>query len=171
MKKLISLFAFSVLIVGTSCNNSRERAEAEARQRTIDSLQTAIAHQRIVDSMNRVAQWKEDSIRRENEKVAATTTTRRRSSSSGGRTYNTYNTYTQDGHAGYTPAPAQQEKKGWSSTAKGALIGAGVGALGGALISDKKGKGALIGGAAGAAAGAGTGAIIDASKRKREQQR
>jgi hypothetical protein len=49
-----------------------------------------------------------------------------------------------------------------SSTAKGALIGAGVGAA--AIISKKKVQG-IIGGVAGAGVGAGTGAIIDGSKK------
>ncbi len=166
MKKLIPIVALSVLM-GTSCNNAQE----EAQQRRIDSLETAMAHQRLIDSMNQVTALREDSIRQANEKAAAATAaTRKRSSSSSGRTYNTYNTYNQDGYAGNAPAQQQTQKKGWSNTAKGALIGAGVGAVSGALISNKKGEGALIGGAAGAGVGAGTGAIIDANKKKKEQQ-
>jgi hypothetical protein len=44
-------------------------------------------------------------------------------------------------------------KKGWSSRAKGAVIGGVGGAVVGAAVSKKKGKGALIGGAVGAAGG------------------
>lgn len=62
-------------------------------------------------------------------------------------------------------APAPQKKK-MSGAVKGALIGAGVGAVTGAAISKKKGEGAVIGGLAGAGVGAGTGAIIDESKKK-----
>lgn len=58
------------------------------------------------------------------------------------------------------------ERKVMSNTAKGALIGAGVGAATGAIVSDKKGTGAIIGGLAGAGVGAGTGAIIDEKKKK-----
>lgn len=65
----------------------------------------------------------------------------------------------------YTPAPAPApvpEKKGWSAKAKGAVIGAGVGAIGGAVINKQnRAKGAIIGGIIGAAGGLGTGAIID----------
>jgi len=50
-----------------------------------------------------------------------------------------------------TPVPAK--KKGWSKAAKGAAIGAGVGAIGGAIISKKKGLGAVIGGVVGGAGG------------------
>lgn len=54
--------------------------------------------------------------------------------------------------ASSTPA----KKKGWSSAAKGAVIGAGAGALGGVIIDKKKGRGAIIGGVV----GAGTGYLI-----------
>ena len=46
-----------------------------------------------------------------------------------------------------------ETKKGMSQPAKGALIGAAVGAGTGLLIGKKKGKSALIGGAVGAGAG------------------
>ena len=44
-------------------------------------------------------------------------------------------------------------KKGWSSRAKGAVIGGVGGAVVGAAVSKKKGKGAIIGGVVGAAGG------------------
>jgi len=44
-------------------------------------------------------------------------------------------------------------KKGWSHKAKGAAIGAGAGAVTGAVVSHDKAKGAVIGGAVGAGAG------------------
>ena len=71
-----------------------------------------------------------------------------------------------------TSAPvAEKKKKGWSNTAKGAVIGAGVGGVAGAVINKKDpAKGAVIGVLAGGAVGAGTGAILDAQKKKREQQ-
>jgi hypothetical protein len=56
--------------------------------------------------------------------------------------------------------------KKWSGAAKGAVIGAGVGAITGALVDKKHGEGAIIGGLAGAGLGAGTGAIIDGKKKK-----
>lgn len=59
-----------------------------------------------------------------------------------------------------------QKKKGISNTAKGALIGAGVGAVTGAAVSKERGKGAIIGGLIGAGAGAVTGKVIDKKKAK-----
>lgn len=55
-----------------------------------------------------------------------------------------------------------------SSTAKGAIIGAGVGAVTGAIVDKKHGEGAIVGAVLGAGAGAGTGAIIDHNKKKKE---
>ena len=56
-------------------------------------------------------------------------------------------------------------RKKWSRAAKGAVIGAGVGAVTGALVDKKHGEGAIIGGLAGAGLGAGTGAILDDKKK------
>ena len=59
--------------------------------------------------------------------------------------------------------PATPEKKGWSSAAKGAVIGAGAGAVTGILVDKKDGRGAAIGGVV----GAGTGYIIGRQKDKK----
>ncbi len=67
---------------------------------------------------------------------------------------------------GTTEAPVAtttetEKKKGWSASAKGAAIGAGAGAIGGAIISKKKGLGAIVGGVVGAAGGYIIGKDID----------
>ncbi len=76
-----------------------------------------------------------------------------------------------------TPAPSsdpeasteEKKKKGVNNTVKGAIIGAGAGAVGGAIINKKNpGKGAIIGGVVGAGAGAVTGVILDKNKKKKE---
>lgn len=66
-----------------------------------------------------------------------------------------------------TTPVAVQKKKGMSNPAKGAIIGAGVGAVTGAVVSKKKVQGAVIGAVIGAGAGAGTGVIIDKRKQKK----
>lgn len=58
-------------------------------------------------------------------------------------------------------APEAPKKKKISNTAKGALIGAGVGAVTGAIVSKKKAKGAVIGGLIGAGAGAVAGSTTE----------
>lgn len=60
--------------------------------------------------------------------------------------------------------PEQTREKGWSHAAKGAVIGGGSGAILGAMISKKHGKGAVIGGIL----GAGTGYIFGREKDKKE---
>lgn len=52
-----------------------------------------------------------------------------------------------------TTTTTTTKKKGWSKAAKGTAIGAGAGAITGAIISKKKGKGAIIGGIIGAGGG------------------
>ena len=55
-----------------------------------------------------------------------------------------------------TPEVAAQTKKGWSNKGKGAAVGAGTGAVAGAVIAGKgdRATGAVVGGAAGAVGGA-----------------
>jgi hypothetical protein len=58
--------------------------------------------------------------------------------------------------------PVRAKKKGWSKAAKGTVIGAGSGAVLGAIISkNHKGKGAIIGGVLGAGGGYVLGRILD----------
>ena len=60
-------------------------------------------------------------------------------------------TTTQSAPATTTAAP---KKKGWSSAAKGTVIGAATGAVAGAIIDkNHRGRGAVIGGVAGGGAG------------------
>ncbi|NEU09442.1 hypothetical protein GZH53_14045 [Flavihumibacter sp. R14] len=66
-------------------------------------------------------------------------------------------------HHTYAATPATTAKKGWSSAAKGAAIGAGAGAVTGILVDKKDGRGAVIGGVV----GAGTGYVIGRSKDKK----
>lgn len=60
-----------------------------------------------------------------------------------------------------TTTTQSEKKKGWSSAAKGAAIGAGAGAIGGAILAKKKGLGAIVGGVVGAAGGYIIGKDID----------
>jgi hypothetical protein len=83
------------------------------------------------------------------------TTTTRRSSSSGGGTYSSQPVYS-------APAPQQTVVK---HTKRDAAIGAGAGAVIGAVTSRNKVKGAIIGGAAGAILGGVIGNNVDKSKK------
>jgi len=138
------LYILLTVIFLTSCQNQSKEDINKAKQASIDSMKVEINKQRIIDSMKtEMAKLNEEKIEAQKEKVVVV--------------------HQQDGTAA-TPA----KKKGWSATAKGAVIGAGVGAATGAIVSKKKGEGAIIGGLAGAAVGTGTGAVIDSKNKKKE---
>ena len=59
------------------------------------------------------------------------------------------------------PSEPVARRRGWSKAAKGTVIGAGSGAVIGAVVSKKKGKGAIIGGVLGAGVGYGIGRSKD----------
>lgn len=75
----------------------------------------------------------------------------------------------QNDAANSTTAP-EKKKKGWSGAAKGAVIGAGTGAVAGAVIDKKHGEGAVVGGLIGAGVGAATGAVIDSKNKKKKKK-
>ncbi|UAY53270.1 YMGG-like glycine zipper-containing protein [Ferruginibacter albus] len=139
MKKIIVLFTTLSVLAGCAGKSGSEEELQQIKQNTIDSINKAQVKQRTIDSMNKV---NGKAVEKNTQKQEVTTTT-------------TTNTGT-----GTTTTTTQ--KKGWSKTAKGAVIGAGVGAIGGAIIDKKHpGQGAILGGALGAGAGAVTGNVMD----------
>ena len=96
-----------------------------------------------------------------------TTSTRKRSSTTYGNSNNSNDNNNSSANDGSnsdngSTTTTTTRKKGWSKTAKGAVIGGVGGAVAGAVIG--KGKGAVIGGVLGAAGGA----IIGRSKDKKD---
>jgi hypothetical protein len=173
MKTVISIAAFAGLMSLAACNTSaiREKEAAlNAQQRRIDSMTLAMTRAHVVDSMNEALAQMQYNVQtmptvQKTERVvvyqqSAPRRARRSSSSS-------YSGYTQPASyqepAYQQPVAYQQpRKKGWSAKAKGAVIGAGTGAIAGAVINGRnRGVGAVIGGVLGAGAGTGIGAIID----------
>lgn len=144
------LYVLLAAILLTSCQNQSKEDINKAKQASIDSMKVEINKQRVIDSMKtEMARIKEEQkVEAQKEKVVVVH-------------------QQANGTAAQAATPAAK-KKGWSATAKGAVIGAGVGAATGAIVSKRKGEGAVIGGLAGAALGTGTGAVID-SKKKKEQ--
>ena len=139
--KTVYLILLSLVVF--SCQNQHKIDIEKAKQASIDSMKVEIEKQRVIDSMNiemaRVEQENQAQVVSSNNNSTETTTT-----------------------------TTVKKKKGWSATAKGAVIGAGVGAATGAIVSKKKGQGAIIGGLIGAGVGAGTGSVIDENKKKQE---
>ncbi|SEP17666.1 Mannosyl-3-phosphoglycerate synthase (osmo_MPGsynth) [Flavobacterium sp. CF108] len=137
------LYILLAVILITSCQNQSKDDINKAKQASIDSMKVEINKQRVIDSMKtEMAKIKEEQ-KVESQKVVVV-------------------------HQNDGTATTTAKKKGWSATAKGAVIGAGVGAATGAIVSKKKGEGAIIGGLAGAALGTGTGAVIDSKNKKKE---
>lgn len=82
----------------------------------------------------------------------------------------------QDNEPTYSPsednnaeAPVTSEKRGWSKAAKGTAIGAGTGAVAGAIISKNKAAGAVIGGVVGAGGGYIIGKELDKKDERKKQ--
>lgn len=140
-KIMKALYFILISLIVVSCQNQGKMEIEKAKLATVDSMKVEIEKQRVIDSMQvEMAKIEEAKIETQKEVVIV------------------------NQPAATTSTTAR--KKGWSSTAKGAVIGAGVGAATGAIISKKKVQGAIIGGIAGAGVGAGTGAIIDGSKKE-----
>ncbi|WP_158825091.1 glycine zipper domain-containing protein [Mucilaginibacter lacusdianchii] len=118
---------------------------------------------RYEDSLKNVGAQREREQRRAKTSYAATTSRSRSSyASSGSRT--------STGTSGYASSADYPTAKKKSHAARnGALIGAGAGALTGALVTKKnRGVGALIGGVAGGAAGFGVGKIVEHKKKNNQ---
>ncbi len=189
MKKLL---IYPVLIISmAACNNNQAEREAEidmATSAAVDSLNDMNERIRLEDSMENVASA---TVSGSPGTVQPRTAGKKPGKKGGsdpveapspGNDGNTAGTGTvaaepsgNEEHTGTagteTDEPATEEKKkqGINNTVKGAVIGAGAGAVGGAIINKKNpGKGAIIGGVVGAGAGAVTGVIIDKNKKKKE---
>ncbi len=144
---------WSLLLVSSAfaaCDSGADVAAAQAaRQKTIDSLNMVVSNQHIVDSMK--------AVEPKNEKVVTHVVERNSMTNASNQ-------------PGEVAAP--EKKKGWSHTAKGAVVGAATGAATGAIINYKnRGEGAVIGTLIGAGVGAGTGAIVDNSVKKKKQKK
>ena len=170
MKRIVLLMAIAAGVVTSSCNSRAKRemeAKLQAQQQTIEDMKVAMDRQHVIDSMSQVVAMHKEAEAAKAKTVTTVYRAPRRSSTNRANSYAATravdnNNYQQQPQVVYQPVEQQQpHKKGWSAKAKGAAIGAGVGALGGALIGKKKGTGALIGAGIGALAGLGTGAIID----------
>ena len=145
-EKLITLFTvilmfLAITILSVSCKPSANEAGVteESKQASIDSMKVVIDKQNAQIAKQKSIDSMQTIVNNQNQ----------------ARQVNSHTTTT-----------VTEKRKGWSRAAKGAVIGAGVGAITGAAVSKKKGEGAVIGGLAGAGLGAGTGAIIDSEKAK-----
>jgi hypothetical protein len=110
----------------------------------LDSFKRAEAHQKQL-----AAAKEQERIENLERKVAAQSAAASRTNRSANYSYGS-------GQGSYAQPDRVPQKKGWSSAAKGAVIGAGAGAVTGILVDKKDVRGAVIGGVV----GAGTGYVI-----------
>lgn len=168
MKKIIIMACIAASMAACKSNDGTDQVAAQ--QRTIDSLKNEAYKKQIADSVAQAVQLQQQQVSYESTPPASTaktsTTRHYRSHSSSGSSGGNGTASTQT----TTTTTQTQQKKGWSAKAKGAVIGAGAGAITGAMVDKRKGEGAIIGGILGAGAGLGTGAIIDAEQKKKQQQ-
>ncbi len=153
MKQLLIAFAAATILF--SCKSNEENAAIESAQK--DSITAATIKQQVLDSI------------KESKSSHAKTKNTENVSNNDNSTTADNSTATDNTAATTTTAPAK--KKGWSHTAKGAVVGAGAGAVTGAIVNKDHLKGAAIGTVVGAGMGAGIGAIVDHEKKKKEAKK
>ncbi|MEI6948923.1 YMGG-like glycine zipper-containing protein [Paraflavisolibacter sp. H34] len=155
MKNIFLAIGAAALVVA-SCHSNPETPQAAADTVTTDTAGLAAFQafkaQQEKDSLQKV----QDSITRANRPLAAKPKpARHQAAASTAVRSSSGNDNTASESISSESANTAERKKGWSKTAKGAVIGGVVGAGAGAVINKKnRTKGAIIGGAAGAGAGA-----------------
>ncbi|TCD04217.1 glycine zipper 2TM domain-containing protein [Pedobacter frigidisoli] len=150
MKKIFVVLALSSVMF--ACNNKAKEEAALKQQEAEKQLAIkAVKDSLRLDSFKKVEivkQQQEVEARHQAELAAA-----RRSSASSTRSSTRSYASSGGSSSSYGGTQPTAKKKGWSDAAKGTVIGAAAGAVGGALIDKKKGRGAIIGGLAGAGGG------------------
>lgn len=149
MKKLLGIFAIATIVA--ACNGNA-KTNSQAMQNTknyrdsvkLDSFKRAEAVETEIDKREAIAKTEAAAALAAKSSARVTTTHVHKYTSA----------------ANNNSVQTRPAKKGWSSAAKGAAIGAGAGAITGILVDKKDGRGAVIGGVV----GAGTGYVIGRAK-------
>jgi hypothetical protein len=155
------LFMFAILFVIASCTS---KSNLETNKDVITTDTSALYNSSLLTDTGTIVET--NAVPKGSlpayTKAGATTTRKTTSGTSTRASGSSAGTST--GTASSGTGQTTTAKKGWSKAAKGAVIGAGTGAIAGAVISKNKGKGAIIGGVVGAAGGY----IIGRSKDKKD---
>ncbi|PWG79475.1 YMGG-like glycine zipper-containing protein [Pararcticibacter amylolyticus] len=154
MKTFVTMFAFVAIFA--ACNN---KAKVENTQAYRDSIKKAVQDSIRLDSFQRAEAQAKEKARIDS--IASAKAARQAAAS---------RSYARSSGSGVHPVvksdyyeETKPQKKGWSSAAKGAAIGAGAGAVTGLIVDKKNARGAIIGGVV----GAGTGYVIGRQKDKK----
>ncbi len=150
------LIALSVVLTMAACKNEKSDS------RNIDLLADSTAYNNDMYSDTSNMYKAEEELQPAVPVKSVTTHTSSTTTAPRSTTKTSSSTSTSSSNQGTQTTQTTTTKEGWSSAAKGAVIGAGAGAIGGAVISKKKPvQGAVIGGAVGAAGGYIIGKDID----------
>ena len=152
MKRLLIMITMAAGISACNSNASTNAGVYQTTQRYKDSIK--------LDSFKRAeAISKEIDLREQEEKEEAKVAVAAQAAAPAARSARSQSVV----HHTYAATPAAPAKKGWSSAAKGAAIGAGAGAVTGILVDKNNVRGGVIGGVV----GAGTGYVIGRAKDKK----
>lgn len=144
MKNILVMFAFTAIVAGCNSNANENARISQDSVRMVHEL----------DSFKKAASADSAATALAIAKERTNTKNQYQSSGTSSKSVTT-NTSTQTG--------TTTQKKGWSSAAKGAVIGGVIGAGTGIIVDKKDGRGAAIGGAV----GAGTGYVIGREQDKK----
>lgn len=149
MKRMAMVIAAASVLAACSNNSKMSTVSREDSVRIAQQSVKMVKDSLKLDSFKRAEAQakakaeaqKEDRIKALETKVAANSSARNAGYSYG------------SGAGSYGQPERVPQKKGWSSAAKGAVIGAGAGAVTGILVDKKDARGAVIGGVIGAGTG------------------
>ena len=172
MKKIIMIMSAAYFMLACSDNSKKEAQQAKIM--AIDSMkmesQIKDAKREVIDSMQFEAkiesakQFTRDSLKDARKPKLYS---EKRISKSSPESYVSKDPNPEIVSTPTVSTPAKKKRR-ISRPVEGALIGAGVGAVSGAIIDkNNRGRGAVIGGVIGAGVGAGAGAIIDKKQKKK----
>ncbi|MFC3563450.1 YMGG-like glycine zipper-containing protein [Pedobacter jamesrossensis] len=147
MKKIFVVIALSSVMF--ACNN-KAKEEAALKQQEAEKQ---LAVKAVKDSLRLDSFKRAETAKVEAEKEAQHQAELAAARKAGSRSSKSYATTSGGSSSSYGGTQPTAKKTGWSDAAKGTVIGAAAGAVGGALIDKKKGRGAIIGGLAGAGGG------------------
>ncbi|RYG00350.1 MAG: glycine zipper 2TM domain-containing protein [Chitinophagaceae bacterium] len=132
-----------------ACNNkAKEEAALKQQQAEKELAVKAVKDSLRLDSFKKAELVKKEQAAEEQRQAELAAA--RRAGANSSKSYASSGSSTSSSYGGTQPTA---KKTGWSDAAKGTVIGAAAGAVGGALIDKKKGRGAIIGGLAGAGGG------------------
>jgi hypothetical protein len=151
--KILSIVLI-ITVLAISCNTQPKADNKNSDSTEMNTDTTGLAAYQAWKAQNELSDQNTEEQREQDNKASSTTV--KKSTSAKSESTSASNTSTGSSSSGTT------EKKGWSKTAKGAVIGGVAGAAGGAIINKKnRAAGAVIGGVVGAGAGAVIGNEMD----------